>query len=405
VDIVATTGSPFPGLSPDGRLLAFAEATGNRPLAVADLTGRRLTTFTLPVTETLQGWTGKSATLLTLSTGTIRRLRAVSVPDGQPRTLFETSAAFTLEPRWSPDGTTVSVMSASGDHCDLRIMQLDGSVKATQTLPGRCGTDAAWTPDQRSLVFTRYPQNGPPVVTALDVATGQTKDLRSQPAEMSWVLDRDVVVIAEIAGASRRVSFWQVDLEGKSTLLRELPFDEPPGSMAVPLDRSSALVWRSTPGEARFVALDGRSADRVVSPAGKGFVLPRPALSSDKGWVAFRINPSGNDSTRLNVVELVARDGAARHSVELPFFVQGADTLKILPGGKGFVVAERPSRGADAAIYLVDVATKASKKLFDYTPRGRLPELAPSPDGRTVLTLTTETLAPSITAMDLSGVK
>src|SRR5262245_43706270 len=87
VAVVATTGNPSPGLSPDGTRLVFADTGGPRQFVVADASGQRLNTFTLPPTQIQQGWSGNS-TLLTLTSGTIRRLRSVSISDGSSRVLY-----------------------------------------------------------------------------------------------------------------------------------------------------------------------------------------------------------------------------------------------------------------------------------------------------------------------------
>src|SRR5262249_20258707 len=103
--VVATGGNPSPGLSPDGTRLAFADTGGNRRFVVADASGRQLQTFTLPATQSLQGWSGNS-TLLTLTSGTIRRLRSVSLAEGRSNVLFE-EPVFAFEPAWFPDGRRV----------------------------------------------------------------------------------------------------------------------------------------------------------------------------------------------------------------------------------------------------------------------------------------------------------
>src|SRR5205823_4475569 len=73
VDVVATTGNPSPGLSPDGTKLVFGSTAGARQFVIADMSGHIIDMFTLTSTQTQQGWLGNS-TLLTLATGTVRRL-------------------------------------------------------------------------------------------------------------------------------------------------------------------------------------------------------------------------------------------------------------------------------------------------------------------------------------------
>jgi hypothetical protein len=117
------------------------------------------------------------------------------------------------------------------------------------------------------------------------------------------------------------------------------------------------------------------------------------------------MNPSGMDATRMNRIELMHLDGTARRTIDLHFFAQALNTLVILPGAKELIVTERPSPGVEPGVYLVDVATSSVKKLFSYVQQGRIPEFAASPDGRTVLALITETLPPTVSAMDFSQIR
>jgi Tol biopolymer transport system component len=341
-----------------------------------------------------------------MATGTLRRLRSISLADGATRTLFE-STGFAAGPIWSRDGQTVSVITGTGN-CDLRMMKADGALVRTIPLPRGCGDSPAWTGDQRSIVFAGFPPDGPRMITAIDVETNQAKALRERPAgDMGWTLDAQVVVsaVTDGSGPQRRVSFWQTDLGGTSAVLRDLPFEQSSWSVAAPIDHSTALLMRNTPPELRLVSLDGRAGDRTITPERKGYVLPRPAWSPDRQWLALRINPSGNDATRMSVVELIRTDGSAHQSIDLPFFAQDQDALRLLPGGKELVVVERPAGATEPGVYLVGVATRSVKKLLTYVARGRGPELAVSPDGRTLLTLTTEIAKPSISAVDLSRIK
>jgi Tol biopolymer transport system component len=410
VAVVATTGNPSPGLSPDGTKLVFADIKGNRQVVVADASGRTLDTFALPSTQTLQGWSPDSR-LLTLASGVVRRLRTVALAVGSSRLLFETDG-FVSGLALSPDGKTVALLRSMDDRCELRTMDaIDGTLRKAITLPDRgCGDSLTWTADQRQLLYTQYfPPDRRPVITEVDVASGQTKQLRdARPAELTWVLDSNAVIVAELSAASgpqRRLSFFQIELDGKTTLLRDLPFDEPNGSFAAPIDRSRAIVMSAGSHEFRIIRLDEGTEQRVALATQNGFVLPRPTISPGQQWVAFRINPTANDPTRMNLVELVRLDGTERRLVTLPFFAQTQNTLFIMPGAEDLLVAERQSPGVEPGVYVVHVATGSAKKLLVYTTQGRLPEFVASSDGQTVLALTTETLPPVVTSMDLSGIK
>jgi Tol biopolymer transport system component len=410
VAVVATTGNPLPGLSPDGTRLVFGDVKGARQFVIADINGRTLDTFALASTQTQQGWSTNS-TLLTLASGSVRRLDTVPLVGGSSLVLYETDG-FVSGLALSPDGKTVSLLRAVEDRCELRNMDaIDGALRKAIILPDRgCGDSLTWTADQRQLLYTQYfPPNRRPVITAVDATTGQTKQLRdAHPDDMNWVFDSNTIIVSELsaaAGAQPRVSFSQIDLDGKATLLRDLPFDEFRGSFAAPVDRSRAIVMSAGSRELRLIRLDGGPDQKLALTTQSGYVLPRPTISADRQWVAFRINPAGNDPARMNVVELVRLDGTERRVVELPFFLQAQNTLFIVPGSQDLIAVERPSPGVDPGVYVVNVATRSVRKLFVYTPQGRLPEFVASSDGRTVLALTTQTLALSVNAMDLSGLK
>jgi Tol biopolymer transport system component len=410
VTVVATTVNPLPGLSPDGTRLVFGDIKNPRQLVVADTNGRTMDTFTLPATQTQQGWLNNSA-LLTLTSGAVRRLRTVAPAGGSSRLLLETDS-FASAPALSPDGKTISLLRAVDERCELLNMDdVDGTLQKAITLPDRgCGDSLTWTADQRQLLYTQYfPPDRRPVLTAVDIGTGQTRQLRdSHPADTNWVLDSTGVIVSELSNASapqRRLSFSQIGFDGKVTLLRELPFDEPPASFAAPVDHSTAIVMSAGSHEFRLVGLDGGTDRLVALTTQKGYVLARPTISADRQWAAFRINPSGNDATRMNLVELLRLDGTERRVIELPFFAQAGNALFILPGAQDLLVVERPSSGVDPGVYMVNVASRSFRKLFVYVALGRLPEFVASPDGRRAFALMTEMLAPSVSVMDFAAIK
>jgi Tol biopolymer transport system component len=408
VTVVIATGNPSPGLSPDGTKLVFEDVKGGRQFVVADTTGRTMDTFTLQSSQTVQGWLNNS-TLLTVNSSVIRRLRSVSLAGGSSRVLLETpNVIVSSAPALSPDGKTVAILRAASGHCEIQNLDAaNGTVRQVIPLPDQfCGDSLTWTPDQRRLVYTQYPPTERrPVITAVDLGTGQTKTLRdARPADMTWVIDGDAVIVSElsaVSGPERRVVFSRVDLDGNATPLRELPFDEPPGSFVAPVDRSTAIVVSGGSHEFRLVRLDGTADQRVALTTQNGAVTPRPAISADRRWAAFRITPSGNSAPPM-VVELVRLDGSERHVVDIPVIAQA---LFIMPGAQDLIVVERPSPAADQGVYAVNVATRSARKLFVYASQGRLPELVAQSDGRTLLALMLEPVAPSVTAMELSGIK
>lgn len=402
VETIATVGLPGPGLSPDGKFIVFGDTGAPRRLIVADADGRRLKTFTLPGTQNPHGWTG-SSTLFTLATGQARRLRTVPLPDGAPHVVFETND-FTLEPTWTPDGHSVAVTRFASTGCELKVMNADGSAQRTVSLAKTSGcVNVSWTSDQRWVVFTHYRQNAKPVLMAVEVATGSSKELRAfaddEPAP--WVLDRDVVLLTEKPrdgnGAQRAI--WQVDLTGNAKLLREIPVDD--GGSVTVVDRTQAIVTRKATHDVRLISL-ASGDERTIAATTPGVVSPRLSLSSDRQWVGFL---TGADNTQLTRVELVKLDQTARRTIDLPFPAEGRINFLVLPGGTGAVVPDRYRPDQPVTVYFANASANSTSKLFTYVVMGRPAELALSPDGRTVLYLLTEQLPPSISAIDITTIR
>jgi dipeptidyl aminopeptidase/acylaminoacyl peptidase len=408
ISVIAKVGNPSPGLSPDGRTLAYGDTGNSRRLVIADTGGRRIDSIVLRATENASVWL-RASTLLKYTAGDVRRLRTMSLANSQGRALFE-STDFVVQPSWSPDGKMVAVIRATEGPPELRIMDANGSLRKAISLAVNFVSGIAWSPDQQRIAYLAFRPNEPPNVSVVEIATGRSTRLRelrpNASATIWWLSDSRGVMVSEIHGGSgqdRRLSVLRLNLAGTGALVRDVALGPTP-SRGFAVTDTTALVSRATTRDYRLVGLTREISERVILPEQPGFSSV-PVLSLDRQWLAIRRNPAGNDNQRMNVLELVHTSGSPRTTIQLPFFaLPGESNPLILPGGKELIVLENRSPDTDPGVYLVTVATRSVKKLFTYGRTGPVPEFAASSDGRSLLYLMSGTLTPSVSTLDLSPV-
>ena len=298
VTTIATARGLSPGLSPDGTTLMYQDpsASGStRRWVVANADGTKRDTVTLPPVQTPAGWL-RGSTVLLASSGNLRRLRTMSLADGQSR-VVEDGADVLLDPSWSPDGTRMATMARVPPHAELRIRNSDGSPQRTWPLSEIFASNTAWSPDQRWIAYIGSNDSPTAHVGVVEVATGQTRQLYeftpNQSIALRWLADSRRLVLTETSGRpdsdSRRVAFRTVGLDGQATLLKELPLGPMP-STGIAIDDTSAIVRSNVQTGYRVVRLNGDGA-------GPDLWSPRPSdppglLSPDGQWLILRRNPS-----------------------------------------------------------------------------------------------------------------
>lgn len=174
-----------PTLSPDGRWLAFdGAAPGKRPMSDFDVhvvrvdgAGRR-TLACSGAYELDAAWSpdGKVLSYSRQNAGDWRRSSIWLVRfDGRGRRRLARGQFA----RWSPDGTRLVLdapTAVSGG--DLFVVDRAGAVRARLTSSPELEQAAGWSPDGRSVVFTRFGRDGRGAnVFVVDVGTGRERAL------------------------------------------------------------------------------------------------------------------------------------------------------------------------------------------------------------------------------------
>ena len=406
--IAAKIGVGWPGLAADGSVLAYTDTGFPTRVVVADTNGRTLHTFPLGQRQTMEGWLN-GATLLFSDRGDVRRVRTYSLADGKVALLADSLEQYT-EPVWSPDGGTIVGASCTPARCELRLSRSDGALVKLIPLPDRFGGGNAWSPDQKWIAYVGGPPNGERRVNLVDVSTGQVRQLstiRSPSVSIVWSPDSRALIVSAIVGgngAGRRMTSEHVALDGQTRPLRAYDLGPTPSSGGA-IGPSTGVVLRA--GELRRVAIEGDSSESLLLPKQSVRYSGSLTATPDQSRLAFRRTREGDLDGDFNTIEVVNGDGSGRTTIEVPFaMLNGAPSLRFLAGGKELVATALPTPDErNIGVYLITVDTKTVKKLFTIPLFSFTGELAVSPDGRTILYVSNETMTPRIFTMDLSTLR
>ena len=401
--VVARAATGWPGLSPDGSLIVYADTGFSGRLVVADSAGRTLTTITPPGRETIEGWLPPAGLVLS-DRGDTRRVFALPIAGGASRLLVDTLPEFS-DPAWSPNGESFSMAGCIDARCEIRIWSADGGLRRTISLPDRYFGGAAWSPDGKRIGYFGGPQNGNRHLSVVDVAGGSVRQgvaMTSNATSLLWTADSRAAIVSNTTGgtgAQRKVVFQRVEIDGATRTLREFAIGATP-SVGNAISPTTAIVMRNA--ELHRVVFDGDSSDDVVVPKTRGRYAGVFARSPGGERVAFR--HSADSAGDVKTIEVLTADGRPVTTIETPFPIAGG--MKMLPGGEQLVVFGLPTETEpETAAYLVDVATKQTRKLVAMELRLTTGDLAISPDGRTLVYTLTGTTAPRVFTLDLSTLK
>jgi TolB protein len=142
-----------PAWSPDGRQVALTLSKDGNPevylLTLATGTLRRLTTWSGIDTEPTWSPTGREIAFVSDRTGTAQ----IYVMDANGTNVRRlTQDGFNTQPRWSPKGDAIAFTSRQGNH-DIWAVGPDGSNLRRLTAGPGNNESASWAPDGRHLAF------------------------------------------------------------------------------------------------------------------------------------------------------------------------------------------------------------------------------------------------------------
>ena len=231
-------------------------------------------------------------------------------------------------PDWSPDGSQLVMAVLDGGSEKLWVVKADGTdPRLLADCQGECLflDDPAWSPDGRTVLFSRV-QNvgGNPVSTLeqVDVASGAAELLvEAEPAHFyagqRWSPDGTSVVveILTLAGPSvdsdiEDVSLAIIDLTAPTPAGRELiGSGRFPETAAWALDGSvivfAALDAAAGHGHDLFaIAPDGSGLRRITTLADEGGSATHPDVSADGSSVVFAATLPGEDGSVVAEVDI-----------------------------------------------------------------------------------------------------
>jgi len=395
-----TGGSGHPGLSPDGSVIAYFDTGFTREVVVADTNGRRLARITPPPGFLANAWMGGTTLLATRSTSPWRQ-HMYDLATGASRLVADTIDR-TGWPAWSTDGTRFSFVKYFVGRSELVVMNRDGSSSRVIPLKQNYGHGSVWSPDGKwSLHLTA---GLPTTAVAVELGTARQVALLTSDHEVhaKWSGDSRYALIADNAYRNQAptLSLREADLSGTSRTLLEIP--RQPGYQLFPLDRNSAFVRRGPSSPMILEPLSGRGRGVQLLPSVPGF-FSGPSLSPDGKLVVFRRSTQLEGDVKFSVLDIVKMDGTDYTSITMPFIIAPIG-VGFLPGDKQLVVTENPQTSQQRpGVYLVTIATHEVKKLFSMRLGGnRSAEVSLSPDGKTILYTSRDSLPPAYATLDVS---
>ena len=383
-------GMSYPCLSPDGKTICF---TYLGSLWTVPAGGGRAVRLTIHEgLDAMPRWSpdGRFIAFSSLRNGNTDIFLIPAEGGEAKQVTYNSSSDWVCD--WSPDGTQLLFYSVRDTHSfALYTMDLhDRSVKRI-TNDDAALRFASWSPDGKSIVYTRggqpwwrawYRGSIAAQTVTEDITTGKVKTLFKSEAQQFWPLyssDGKSIFVTTIGAGDNTPNIFRAGLDGgkmqavtkHSGDAVRFPQMARNGSLMVYLyngdlytarpdgsdDRKVRVIARTDEqvNNQEFITLKSEATESVLSPDGKTLAL---ALRGD----IWTVSISGGDAKRLT--EDHANDSDISWSPDSAKIVYVSD------------------KGNQPDIYTMDVKTKATTRLTNDAPTESNPTY--SPDGKTI---------------------
>lgn len=143
-------------LSPDGRTLALMLSfQGNPEIYAKDMASSRLHRLTShPATDATPVWSPDGRRIAFVSDRTGSPQIYVMDADGSRTERVTVRGSYNTAPDWSPDGSRVAYCALRSDGFQIQVLELESGKVTTITDLSGC-EDPSWSPDGRSILFSR----------------------------------------------------------------------------------------------------------------------------------------------------------------------------------------------------------------------------------------------------------
>jgi Tol biopolymer transport system component len=337
-----------------------------------------------------------------------QRVRVLDLATGQARELLPGTVQSSM-PAWSPDGRRLAVLSGDLSHCDITIVNADGSSPRRYPLSlhldgwGSPGVwERPWSPDGRFLAFrAKTERDGRQKVArapddqyqlaVLDVESGTVRMLASSPARyqrFAWRTDGKAIrtvkhttaPIGSPSGAGH--SLVEIPLNGPERQLRDISAEFPHAFSATFLSDREAIImetpnWPATVSEHvdRFVVpLDGGTARRLPDPGNEPGSRIGGTLVAGNRMLIGQVDARGE----ARVIKIVSTVDNSTGTLRLPF--DGRHGVPH-PDGKQIINVGKANGDSGWKLFLVPLDGSATRVIGEI-PHGTGGLLAPSPDGK-----------------------